>query len=164
MNRDLVFKTSAASLYRPGLPGSIAWIRTTISHLNRVADYCYPTMESKLVSPAGLHTCGPRVRSSALCNLSYGEFDLVGHLGSAPSLSRFQAGRIAIFLVPAKWRPGPRTHSGLSSRKLSGTSLLFLFRAVKLVGDGGNAPLVVFRPCLETTVLQTADRNITRVE
>ena len=33
--------------------GSIAWIRTTTSRLNRAADYCYPTMESELVSPAG---------------------------------------------------------------------------------------------------------------
>jgi hypothetical protein len=40
-------------------------------------------------------------------------------------------------------------------------SLLFLFRVVKLVGDGGNAPLVVFRACFATAVLQTADRNIT---
>jgi hypothetical protein len=31
---------------------------------------------------------------------------MVGHLGSAPSVSRFQTGRIAIFLVPATWRPG----------------------------------------------------------
>ena len=41
-------------------------------------------------------------------------------------------------------------------------SLLFLFRVAELVGDGGNAPLVIFRPCFMTTVLQTAGRIITR--
>lgn len=42
-------------------------------------------------------------------------------------------------------------------------SLLFLFRVAELVGDGGNAPLVVFRPSLATAVLRTAGRIITRV-
>ena len=41
-------------------------------------------------------------------------------------------------------------------------SLLFLFRVAELVGDGGNAPLVVFRPFLMTAVLQTAGRIIAR--
>jgi len=85
---------------------------------------------------------------------------MVGHLGSAPSVSRSQAGRIAIFLVPAK----SGDPDGCCPRYLRldrAASLLFLFR-VELVGDGGNAPPVVFRPCLMTTVLQTAGRNITR--
>jgi hypothetical protein len=120
MNRDLVFKTSAASLYRPGLRGSIAWIRTTISRLNRAADYLLSHDGIKTGLPGRTHTCDLRVRSSAFCNLNYGELKLVGHLGSAPSVFPFQTGRIAIFLVPANWRPGPRTCSGPSSRKLSG--------------------------------------------
>src|SRR5271163_3289660 len=46
--------------------------------------------------------------------------------------------------------------------KASGTSLLFLFRVIRLVGDGGNVPVVVFPPCFETTVPQAAGQNITQ--
>lgn len=86
---------------------------------------------------------------------------MVGHLGSAPSVSRFQAGGLLSSSCPQIGDP-----DGCCPRYLlldRQASLLFLFRVSKLVGDGGNAPLVVFRPCLETAVLQTAGRNITRM-
>jgi hypothetical protein len=121
VHRGLVFKTSAASLYRPGLHGSIAWIRTTTSRRNRAVDYLlsHDGIESGL--PGRTHTCDLRVRSSAFCNLNYGELKLVGHLGSAPSIFPFQTGRIAIFLVPAKWRPG-RVLPPLSPARQAGES------------------------------------------
>ncbi len=71
--------------------------------------------------PGRTRTCDLRVRSSAFCNLNYGELKMVGHLGSAPSVSRFQAGWIAIFLVPANWRPG-RVLPPLSPARQAGES------------------------------------------
>lgn len=86
---------------------------------------------------------------------------MVGHLGSAPSVSRSQAGWIAIFLVPDEWRPG-RVLPPLSPARQAGESAVPL-PSRELVGDGGNAPLVVFRPFLMTSVLQTVGRIIARV-
>ena len=86
--------------------GSIAWIRTTTSRINSTVDYLLSHDGNDIGLPGRTCTCDPRLRRAPLCNLSYGELKLVGHLGSAPSVSRFQAGWIAIFLVPAQWRPG----------------------------------------------------------
>jgi hypothetical protein len=112
--------------------------------------------------PGRTSTCNLRVRSSAFCVFELrGVGELVGHLGTAPSVSPSQAARIAFFLVPDDGDPdGCCPRCLLLDRQ---ASLLFLFRVAELVGDGGNAPLVVFRPSLMTAVLQTAGRIITRV-
>ena len=60
--------------------GSIAWIRTTTSRLNRAVDYCYPTMESKLVSPAGLPPATSELEARHSVCLNYGELEI----GRAP--------------------------------------------------------------------------------
>src|SRR5262245_54408600 len=85
---------------------------------------------------------------------------MVSRPGNAPSISPARAARIAFFLAAEK----VGDPDGCCPRYLRldrAASLLFLFR-VELVGDGGNAPLVVFRPCLTTAGLQSAGRNITR--
>ena len=72
--------------------------------------------------PGRTSTCNLRVRSSAFCVFELrGVWELVGHLGTAPSVSRSQAGWIAIFLVPDKWRPG-RVLPPLSPARQAGES------------------------------------------
>lgn len=112
--------------------------------------------------PGRTSTCNLRVRSSAFC-----VFELRGvwNWSGTPVLPRVSRRPKRRGLLSSSC-PIMATRTGAAPAvfpKAFGTSLLFLFRVAEVVGDGGNAPLVVFRPSLMTAVLQTAGRIITRL-
>ena len=90
---------------------------------------------------------------------------MVGHPGASPGVSRFQAERIDVFLVPDKnyCRPqdlpcaAPRFRRDLHPLMTRSTTVRldcfgFGTLARQMVGVGGNAPLVDFRHVLRRRI------------
>ena len=75
---------------------------------------------------------------------------MVGHPGASPGISRFQAERIDVFLVPDKKTAATRFRRDLHPLMTRSTTVRldcfgFGTLARQRVGVGGNAPLVDFR-------------------
>ena len=138
--------------------GCSGWIRINIPPGNNRMDYCYPDRAMKLVSAAGLAPAVARSQAE--------------HVAATPRAVAPANGwcRGLVYVEMESARLGQaQIHRRLADPKglapsafpqTTGCSAIEL--RVRMVGSGGNAPLVHFRLCFATPVLQTGSRNASR--
>ena len=88
---------------------SRGWNRTNFLQLMRLASYrcSSPELETRSASRicAGLSP----LPTGCVALYALADFEMVGHLGAAPSISPIRTARIAVFLVPEDGATGSRT-------------------------------------------------------